>query len=286
MLHFTRYNRNFGLNTSLMNPVKSMSADGISFNMRSVKYAERFVPSGYAWVTVDVRGTGASGAPGTDVRTRNDMSGSNVRYVVVSGGSRPVDFSPQEVKDYQTVLQWVLEQVQKDYRPARALAESRSGAAVSPTTAWLASTWSAMRLSACQYRWRRVQAPGGQGDCAGVLPVRHLRGHVRAGLVYHVPTRDCYAPTRGYICPRVPAYACASNGMGQRGARSTVRGAMLLCQQREMGSMFKAAAVLQCCRNRMLHLSTRAVVLRWGVRWSQAAWRVAVPSRTTPPLLR
>mmetsp|Transcript_37315 Transcript_37315/g.88168 ORF Transcript_37315/g.88168 Transcript_37315/m.88168 type:complete len:866 (-) Transcript_37315:56-2653(-) len=86
MLHFTRYNRNFGLNTSLMNPVKSMSADGISFNMRSVKYAERFVPSGYAWVTVDVRGTGAS------------------------GGSRPVDFSPQEVKDYQTVLQWVLEQ--------------------------------------------------------------------------------------------------------------------------------------------------------------------------------
>ena len=86
MLHFTRYNRNWKLSWGMMNPVKAMSWDGTSFNMRSVKYAERFVPSGYAWVTVDVRGTGAS------------------------GGSRPVDFSPQEVKDYQTVLQWVLDQ--------------------------------------------------------------------------------------------------------------------------------------------------------------------------------
>jgi uncharacterized protein len=52
---------------------------GDHFNVRSLRYVNRFVPSGYAWVTVDVRGTGAS------------------------GGFRPVDFSPVEVADYPEV---------------------------------------------------------------------------------------------------------------------------------------------------------------------------------------
>jgi len=59
---------------------------GPSFPMRSLHFLNMFVPSGYAFVSVDVRGTGAS------------------------FGSRPVDLMPREVLDYREMSDWTLKQ--------------------------------------------------------------------------------------------------------------------------------------------------------------------------------
>ncbi|MGD9852555.1 MAG: CocE/NonD family hydrolase [Nitrospirales bacterium] len=50
------------------------------------RYAERFLQEGYAWVDVDVRGSGAS------------------------FGSRPVAYSPEEIKDGAEIVDWIITQ--------------------------------------------------------------------------------------------------------------------------------------------------------------------------------
>eukprot|EP01130_Rhizamoeba_saxonica_P015873 TRINITY_DN7211_c0_g1_i1.p2 TRINITY_DN7211_c0_g1~~TRINITY_DN7211_c0_g1_i1.p2 ORF type:complete len:588 (-),score=135.92 TRINITY_DN7211_c0_g1_i1:207-1970(-) len=80
IVHLTRYYRRF----SVYWPFSLLLGDHM--NMRSIKYIEKFVPEGYVWVTVDVRGTGAS-------------------Y-----GNRPIDFSDPEIEDYKEIFKWVSEQ--------------------------------------------------------------------------------------------------------------------------------------------------------------------------------
>lgn len=79
ILHLTRYNRN--------NRVKPFWYWVLPYiNMRSMRYINKVIPRGYAFVSVDVRGSGAS------------------------FGSRPFDLLPREVEDYQEVLAWVKQQ--------------------------------------------------------------------------------------------------------------------------------------------------------------------------------
>ena len=80
ILHLTRYNRAYKVRWPF-----SLFL-GRQLNIRSAKYVETFIPRGYALVTVDVRGTGAS------------------------FGHRPVEFHEKEIRDYPNVLQWVLRQ--------------------------------------------------------------------------------------------------------------------------------------------------------------------------------
>lgn len=80
ILHFTRYNRAYRVKW----PFSLFF--GKQLNSRTGKWVEAFIPRGYAVVTVDVRGTGAS-------------------Y-----GHRPIDFQPREISDYPDVLNWVLKQ--------------------------------------------------------------------------------------------------------------------------------------------------------------------------------
>jgi predicted acyl esterase len=54
ILHFTRYNRNWRTRWPMSLLI------GPYFNLRTSRYLARFIPAGYAWVSVDVRGTGAS----------------------------------------------------------------------------------------------------------------------------------------------------------------------------------------------------------------------------------
>lgn len=60
--------------------------DGSHWNMRSVMYTEQFLPAGFAWVTVDVRGTGAS------------------------QGTRPIDLHEVELNDTKIMAEWVVDQ--------------------------------------------------------------------------------------------------------------------------------------------------------------------------------
>eukprot|EP01063_Lacrimia_lanifica_P032137 TRINITY_DN5439_c0_g1_i1.p1 TRINITY_DN5439_c0_g1~~TRINITY_DN5439_c0_g1_i1.p1 ORF type:complete len:784 (+),score=209.06 TRINITY_DN5439_c0_g1_i1:1744-4095(+) len=84
IVHFTRYNRNWAVRGGRWNPLYWVY--GAAMNMRSLRYVELFVPNGYAWVTCDVRGTGAS------------------------GGTRYIDMAPEETADFQEVLAWALRQ--------------------------------------------------------------------------------------------------------------------------------------------------------------------------------
>lgn len=79
-LHFTRYNRRYQIRWPFSLVL------GKTYNSRSAKYVKQLVPHGYALVTADVRGTGAS------------------------FGSRLVDLSPEETSDYVHVLDWAKEQ--------------------------------------------------------------------------------------------------------------------------------------------------------------------------------
>lgn len=87
ILHMTRYNRNWRLRRNSFG-IKLLGSYGVDkatrlFNVRSMRYLQAFVPRGYAFVSVDVRGTGAS------------------------GGSRPMDLIPRETKDYHELVRWV-----------------------------------------------------------------------------------------------------------------------------------------------------------------------------------
>jgi putative CocE/NonD family hydrolase len=57
-----------------------------TFTMRSLRYVEHFVPDGYAYVTVDTRGAGAS------------------------FGTKPNDLLPREIADLKEVSDWVVRQ--------------------------------------------------------------------------------------------------------------------------------------------------------------------------------
>ena len=81
ILHFTRYNRAFRVRWAWRWLL------GRQLNTRSMKWVDAFIPRGYALVTVDVRGTGAS------------------------FGERPVDMQPREISDLPDVLDWVLNQM-------------------------------------------------------------------------------------------------------------------------------------------------------------------------------
>ncbi len=80
MLHQTRYWRSFEYRW-LIALFKDDRPRGIIGN-----YAERFLQQGYAWVDVDVRGSGAS------------------------FGSRPIAWSPAEIKDGAEIVDWIVAQ--------------------------------------------------------------------------------------------------------------------------------------------------------------------------------
>ncbi len=80
MLHQTRYWRSFDYRW-LISFFKDDRPRGVIGN-----YAERFLQQGYAWVDVDVRGSGAS------------------------FGTRPIAWSPAEIKDGAEVVDWIVSQ--------------------------------------------------------------------------------------------------------------------------------------------------------------------------------
>ena len=80
MLHQTRYWRSFDYRW-LISLFKDDRPRGVIGN-----YAERFLQQGYAWIDVDVRGSGAS------------------------FGTRPIAWSPAEVKDSAEVVNWIVSQ--------------------------------------------------------------------------------------------------------------------------------------------------------------------------------
>jgi putative CocE/NonD family hydrolase len=80
ILHLTRYNRAYKVRW----PFSLLL--GKQLNVRSARYVETFISRGYALVTADVRGTGAS------------------------FGHRPFEFYKNEIHDYPDVLEWVLKQ--------------------------------------------------------------------------------------------------------------------------------------------------------------------------------
>jgi len=80
ILHQTRYWRAFEYRW-LMSLIKDERPRGIIGN-----YAERFLQQGYAWVDVDVRGSGAS------------------------FGTRPIAWSPTEIKDGAEIVDWIIAQ--------------------------------------------------------------------------------------------------------------------------------------------------------------------------------
>ncbi len=80
MLHQTRYWRSFEYRW-LISLIKDDRPRGVIGN-----YAERFLQQGYAWVDVDVRGSGAS------------------------FGNRPIAWSPAEIKDGAEIVDWIVSQ--------------------------------------------------------------------------------------------------------------------------------------------------------------------------------
>ena len=82
VLHLTRYGRAYTLDF----PFSLLAKYGDMINPRTGGIIPRLVTHGYAWVVVDVRGTGAS-------------------Y-----GRKDVDFSQQEAKDSSSILDWIVEQ--------------------------------------------------------------------------------------------------------------------------------------------------------------------------------
>eukprot|EP00939_MAST-03C_sp_MAST-3C-sp1_P002540 g2540.t1 len=85
-LHFTRYQRT--LKRSLLSRYITLYDQPAqpTFNLRSLRYIEHFVADGYAYVTVDTRGAGAS------------------------EGTKPVDMLPREVADLKEITDWTLGQ--------------------------------------------------------------------------------------------------------------------------------------------------------------------------------
>lgn len=82
IVQFTRHGRAYALDF----PFSKLSDYPGFSNPRTAAFIKRFVSHAYAWVVVDVRGTGAS-------------------Y-----GTKEVDFSPQEVQDAEDVIDWITAQ--------------------------------------------------------------------------------------------------------------------------------------------------------------------------------
>jgi putative CocE/NonD family hydrolase len=80
MLHQTRYWRSVDYRWPLSLIKETLPRGHIG------TYAKRFIANGYAWVDVDVRGSGAS------------------------FGSRPYAYAPQEIKDGAEIVEWIIRQ--------------------------------------------------------------------------------------------------------------------------------------------------------------------------------
>ncbi|OQR99392.1 serine protease family S15 [Achlya hypogyna] len=82
ILHLTRHSRGYTLDF----PFNKISARGDFINPRTNAYITKFVSEGYAWVAVDIRGTGAS------------------------TGTKGMDFDDQESADAKEVIEWITKQ--------------------------------------------------------------------------------------------------------------------------------------------------------------------------------
>ncbi|EQC36915.1 hypothetical protein SDRG_05742 [Saprolegnia diclina VS20] len=82
ILHLTRHGRGYTLDF----PFSKVSARGDFINPRTNTYITKFVAEGYAWVAVDIRGTGAS------------------------SGVKTMDFDDQESADAKEVIEWITKQ--------------------------------------------------------------------------------------------------------------------------------------------------------------------------------
>ena len=86
VVHLTRYNRNFRLNKPFPQFRLWGQPPSKLANLQSGQTARELVRGGMAFVTADVRGTGAS------------------------FGTRTVDTRPREIKDCRAILEWVRRQ--------------------------------------------------------------------------------------------------------------------------------------------------------------------------------
>eukprot|EP00457_Paulinella_chromatophora_P000997 gb/GEZN01000999.1/.p1 GENE.gb/GEZN01000999.1/~~gb/GEZN01000999.1/.p1 ORF type:complete len:977 (-),score=139.20 gb/GEZN01000999.1/:451-3381(-) len=82
-LNLTRYNRNMLTSRWCCGLLRRLLGLGPTLNLRTLRYIKALAPRGYAVVSVDVRGTGAS------------------------GGFRSVDLSPVEVDDFKEIVAWL-----------------------------------------------------------------------------------------------------------------------------------------------------------------------------------
>ncbi|ETW09293.1 hypothetical protein H310_01685 [Aphanomyces invadans] len=82
VIHFTRHGRGYTLDF----PLSKITAGGDFINPRTGSYIPRIVTTSYAWLVVDIRGTGAS------------------------FGKKEFDFVDQEAADAKNVIDWVLKQ--------------------------------------------------------------------------------------------------------------------------------------------------------------------------------
>ncbi|KAF0694162.1 Aste57867_14949 [Aphanomyces stellatus] len=82
VVHFTRHGRGYTLDF----PMSKITAGGNFINPRTAAYITRLATTSFAWLVVDIRGTGAS-------------------Y-----GSKEFDFSDQEAKDAKDVFDWITAQ--------------------------------------------------------------------------------------------------------------------------------------------------------------------------------
>ncbi|RHY48408.1 hypothetical protein DYB38_003296 [Aphanomyces astaci] len=82
VIHFTRHGRGYTLDF----PLSSITAGGDFINPRTGSYIPRIVTTSYAWLVVDIRGTGAS------------------------FGAKEFDFVDQEAVDAKNVIDWVTQQ--------------------------------------------------------------------------------------------------------------------------------------------------------------------------------
>lgn len=89
IIQYTRHGRGYVLDF----PFTLFSKSPV-MNPRTHAYIQRFISSGYAWVAVDVRGSGAS------------------------GGVKTHDFSQQEIEDGREIIDWIIQQPWSDGRVA------------------------------------------------------------------------------------------------------------------------------------------------------------------------
>ena len=82
IVYFTRFGRAYVVDF----PFSYFATFGDSMNPRFFDYIKRFTTHGYAWVAVDIRGTGAS------------------------SGTKSADFSNAELDDTKAVLDWIVKQ--------------------------------------------------------------------------------------------------------------------------------------------------------------------------------